>query len=312
MILSISRRTDIPAFYSEWLMNRIREGFVMVRNPMNYHAISKIDLNPQVVDCIVFWSKNPQPLFKYLDELDQNYYFYFQYTINAYGQDLEPNLPPLDKRIENFIFLSERYGKEKVIWRYDPIIITNQHTIEWHLQNFESIAKKLNGYVETCTYSFVDVYEKNQKNLGKISMQNITQAQMIDISSKLNEIAKKYNIQLKTCCETIDLSNLSIQHSCCIDKNLISRMINYKVNVKKDKNQRASCGCAESIDIGQYNTCKHGCIYCYANYNIETVKTNCNKHIPTSPLLLGVPEKDDKINNRKVTSLKEIQSTFFD
>ena len=312
MILSISRRTDIPAFYSEWMMNRIREGFVMVRNPMNYHAISKIDLNPQVVDCIVFWSKNPKPLFKYLDELDQNYHFYFQYTINAYTKDLEPNLPSLDERIENFIFLSKRYGKEKVIWRYDPIIITNQHTIKWHLQNFELIAKKLNGYVETCIYSFVDVYDKNQKNLGKVSMQNITKAQMIDISSKLNVIAKKFGIQLKTCCETIELSDLGIQHSCCIDKNLISEIINCKINVLKDKNQRASCGCIESIDIGQYNTCQHGCIYCYANYSIEAVKTNCNKHIPTSPLLLGVPEKDDKINNRKVASIKEIQSTFFD
>lgn len=311
MILSISRRTDIPAFYSKWLINCIREGFVMVRNPMNYHAISKIDLNPQVVDCIVFWSKNPQPLFQYLDELDKNYQFYFQYTINAYGRDLEPNLPTLDERIENCIFLSKRYGNEKVIWRYDPIILTDSYTIEWHLKNFETIAHKLSGYVKTCVFSFVDVYDKNRNRLSGVHMHSITREQIKQLSTQLNEIAKKFEIKLKTCCETIDLSELGVEHSCCIDPKLISKIIDCQINVKKDKNQRASCGCAESIDIGQYNTCQHDCVYCYANYNVETVKTNCKKHISTSPLLLGEVEEKDKINSRKVESLKQLQTNFF-
>lgn len=312
MILSVSRRTDIPAFYSEWFINRVREGFVMVRNPMNYHSISKVDISPNIVDCIVFWSKNPQPLFKHLDELDKNYKFYFQYTINAYDKDLEPHLPSLDERINNFIFLSKRYGKENVIWRYDPVVITDKNTIDWHLERFNYIAKKLNGFVKTCVFSFIDIYDKNKNNLNKVNIKNITQEQMILISSKLNEVAKNFNIQLKTCSEVLDLANFGISKSCCIDPVLISNIIGCNIKTTKDKNQRESCGCAESIDIGQYNTCKHGCIYCYANYSYEAVNTNCKKHIPTSPLLLGQQEADDKVNDRKVKSLKELQTTFFD
>lgn len=312
MILSVSRRTDIPAFYSEWFINRIREKSVMVRNPMNYHSISCIDLSPDVVDCIVFWSKNPKPLFKYLDELDKNYRFYFQYTINAYDKDLEPNLPSLDERIDNFIFLSKRYGKERVVWRYDPIIFTVNNTLQWHLNKFEYIANRLSGYVSSCVFSFIDVYDKNKGNLNKVKIQNIKQEEMTETAIKLKQIADKYNIQFKTCSEDIDLSMVGIEKSCCIDPNLISRIINCKIKAVKDKNQRPSCGCVESIDIGQYNTCKHGCIYCYANYSSEAVKNNCKKHILTSPLLLGEKEDGDKINFRKVKSLKELQSTFFD
>ena len=312
MILSVSRRTDIPAFYSEWFINRIREKSVMVRNPMNYHSISCIDLSPDVVDCIVFWSKNPKPLFKYLDELDKNYKFYFQYTINAYDKDLESNLPSLDERINNFIILSKRYGKEKVVWRYDPIIITGNNTLEWHLGKFEYIANKLNGYVSSCVFSFIDVYDKNKGNLNRVKIQNLQQKEMTEIAKELKKIADKYNIKLKTCSEDIDLSTVGIAKSCCIDPDLICDIINCKIKAVKDKNQRPSCGCVESIDIGQYNTCKHACIYCYANYSNEAVKNNCKKHIPTSPLLLGEKETEDKVNIRKVKSLKELQSTFFD
>ena len=175
MILSVSRRTDIPAFYSDWFVNRLREKYVMVRNPMNYHSISQIDLSPQIVDCIVFWSKNPQPLFKYLDELDENYKFYFQYTINAYDKDVEPNLPSLDERIDNFIFLSKRYGKEKVIWRYDPILITDKYNVEWHIKQFEYISNRLKGYTDACIYSFVDLYDKNITNLKTVNLQTNTE-----------------------------------------------------------------------------------------------------------------------------------------
>ena len=153
MILSVSRRTDIPAFYSDWFINRLREEVVWVRNPMNYHSISQISLAPNVVDCIVFWSKNPQPMFKYLDEIESKYKFYFQYTINAYEKDLEPNLPSLDERLNNFIYLAKRYGKERVIWRYDPIIITPKYNLEWHIKRFEYIANKLKDYTTTCVFS---------------------------------------------------------------------------------------------------------------------------------------------------------------
>lgn len=312
MILSVSRRTDIPAFYSEWFINRLKEKCVWVRNPMNYHSISEIDLSPNVVDCIVFWTKNPQPMFKYLDTIDKNYKFYFQYTINAYDKEVEPNLPLLNKRIENFIYLSNKYGKDKVIWRYDPIILTNKYNMKWHEDKFKYIAQKLQGFVSSCVFSFIDVYDKNRNNLSQLELKDINLNTIRDISQKLKTIADEFGIEIKTCSEDIDLINLGIKKSCCIDPILISNIINCKIKTKKDKNQRASCGCVESIDIGQYNTCKHGCIYCYANYSQESVKTNCLKHVPTSKLLLGQKEDGDKINKRVARSLKDLQTTFFD
>lgn len=311
MILSVSRRTDIPAFYSEWFINRLREEEVMVRNPMNYHGISKINLSPEIVDCIVFWSKNPQPMFKYLDEIEKKYKFYFQYTINAYEKDVEPFLPSLDKRLENFIYLSKRYGKEKIIWRYDPIVITPKYNVDWHIKNFEYIANKLKDYTIACVFSFLDVYDKNKSNLSKLEIQNIDNELMVDIARKIKPIAYKNGIELKTCSEDINLTELGIKKSCCIDPNLIAEIVGCNIKAVKDKNQRESCGCVESIDIGQYNTCKHGCVYCYANYSQESVKTNCLKHNKDSKLLLGNIEKEDKIHEREVKSLKELQTSFF-
>lgn len=311
MILSVSRRTDIPAFYSDWFINRLREEVVMVRNPMNYHGISKISLSPNVVDCIVFWSKNPKPMFKYLDEIEDKYKFYFQYTINAYENDMEPYLPSLDERLESFIYLSNKYGKEKVIWRYDPIVITPKYNLEWHVNRFDYIASKLKNYTYDCVFSFLDVYDKNRNNLSKLEIQEITRDIMIEIAQKLKPIADRHGIELRTCGEDIDLVYLGIKKSCCIDPILISKIVDCRIKAIKDKNQRASCGCVESIDIGQYNTCKHGCVYCYANYSQESVKNNCLKHCKTSKLLLGEIEKEDKIHEREVKSLKELQSSFF-
>lgn len=312
MILSVSRRTDIPAFYSDWFIRRLRENVVWVRNPMNYHSISEIRLSPEVVDCIVFWSKNPQPLFKYLNEIESQYKFYFQYTINAYEKDMEPNLPLLEERIHNFIYLSEKYGKEKVIWRYDPIVLTEKYTIDWHVKQFEYISKKLNGYTDACVFSFIDVYEKNKGNLSKLKLREITKEEILKISEKLSSLAANNKMELRTCSEDVDLRNLGIKKSCCVDPMLIANIINCRIKAVKDKNQRASCGCVESIDIGQYNTCKHGCVYCYANYSKESVNANCLKHITTSKLLLGEMEPEDKIHERNVKSLKDFQTTFFD
>jgi len=312
MILSVSRRTDIPAFYSEWFINRLREEVVLVRNPMNYHSVSKINLSPNVVDCIVFWSKNPKPMFKYLDEIEDKYKFYFQYTINAYENDMEPSLPSLDERLESFIYLSNKYGKEKVIWRYDPIVITPKYNLKWHINRFDYIASKLKNYTNNCVFSFLDIYDKNRNNLSKLKIQEITRDIMIEIVQKIKPIADKNGIELRTCSEDIDLVDLGIKKSCCIDPNLISKIVDCRIKAIKDKNQRTSCGCVESIDIGQYNTCKHGCVYCYANYSQESVKNNCLKHNKISKLLLGEIEKEDKIHEREVKSLKELQSSFFE
>ena len=164
MILSVSRRTDIPNYYSQWFYNRIKEGFVYVRNPMNTHQVSRIEITPDVVDCIVFWTKNPEPMMERLEELSA-YHYYFQFTLTGYGRDMEPGIPhKREKMIPVFQALSDRIGKEKVIWRYDPIIFSQRYTPEYHLKAFEQIAMALKGFTEKCVISFVDEYAKNRKN----------------------------------------------------------------------------------------------------------------------------------------------------
>lgn len=298
MIISVSRRTDIPAFYSEWFFNRIKEGFVYVRNPINKNQISKISLLPDDVDCFVFWSKNPKPLLSKLDELN-NYHFYFLFTINSYGKDLEPSVPGKKNIINTFIELSERIGKEKVIWRYDPILISKKYTIEYHFKYFESIAKLISPYTEKCVISFIDLYEKCKRNLKATDVRELSEEEILTITKGLKKISNKYNLSLKTCAESIELEFLGVGHNRCIDNLLIERILGKQIKVSKDKNQRDLCGCIESVDIGAYNTCLHGCLYCYANFNSEMVNKNSKDHSTNSPLLYGHIREMDSIRERK-------------
>lgn len=312
MILSVSRRTDIPNYYSEWFYNRIKEGYVCVRNPMNIHQVSKLDISPEVVDCIVFWTKNPEPMFARLDELSA-YKYYFQFTLTGYGKDLECNVPhKKEKMIPIFQKLSEKIGMDRVVWRYDPIIFTKTYTPEYHLKAFEQIASALNGYTERCVISFVDVYAKNKKNMEMIEAYDIEEALLIDFAGKLSEIARSNKIIIGSCAENIDLAKCGIGHNCCIDKELIENILGCKLKVGKDKNQRPECGCVESVEIGTYNTCKNGCRYCYANFSQESVLKNCNKYDVDSSLLCGILTEEDKITERKVKSLREEQISIFD
>ena len=311
MILSASRRTDIPAFFSEWFVNRIREGFVMARNPMNYNHISKINLSPEVVDCIVFWSKNPAPLVPFLDEIKKAYPFYFQYTINCYERDLEPNLPSVDERIRTFLDISEKFGKDSVVWRYDPIILTDRYTPEWHTKTFARIAERLKGYTDTCVFSFVDLYDKVKNNMKQFAVFPLSEAETETISAAFSRVAMANGMKLNTCSEAVDLSRYNIGRSCCIDKSRIEKLTGREIKAKKDNNQRPECGCIESVDIGQYNTCLHGCKYCYANYSRASVETAFEKHDPHSPLLVGNIGQNDKITERKVKSIKEQQISLF-
>ena len=184
MILSVSRRTDIPNYYSEWFYNRIKEGFLCVRNPMNYHQISEIKITPDLVDCIVFWTKNPLPMIERLDELNK-YNYYFQFTLTGYAKDIEMNLPnKKTSMIPIFQELSRKIGKQKVIWRYDPIFFSERYTVDYHLKAFESIAKALNGYTEKCVISFVDIYPKNKKNMNKIAMYDLDEEALKNFAKK--------------------------------------------------------------------------------------------------------------------------------
>jgi len=312
MILSVSRRTDIPNYYSEWFLNRITEGFVYVRNPMNPHQVSRIDITPEVVDCIVFWTKNPEPMLSRLDELD-SYDYYFQFTLTGYGKDMECNVPhKKEKMIPVFRELSKKIGKEKVIWRYDPILFTKKYTLEYHLKAFEQIATALKGYTEKCVISFVDIYAKNKKNMELINSYELDKIQLLEFAKMMSRIAKENGILIGSCAESIDLGACGIEHNCCIDKNLIERIIGCRLKVEKDKNQRQECGCMESVEIGTYNTCKNGCKYCYANYSEESVVKNGSKYDPESPILCGVLDANDKVTERRVKSLKDQQLSIFD
>ncbi len=303
MILSVSRRTDIPAFYSEWFFNRLREGFVDVRNPMNIHQISRVKITPDVIDCIVFWTKNPKAMLARLDELN-GYNYYFQLTLNPYDKRIESNVPKKNVIISAFKELSSKIGNNRVIWRYDPILLTDTIDVNYHIHYFEELAKMLTGFTKRCVISFVDLYKKTSTNTKHINLRELNMDEISRIAEAFSNIAKRYELKLVTCAENVDLSNFGIDHGYCIDPELIAQICGYNLDVKKDKNQRKECGCVESVDIGAYNTCCHGCAYCYANFNNEKVRQQSGLYIKTSSLLSGELHDDDIVKERKVVSLK--------
>lgn len=312
MIISASRRTDIPSYYSEWLINRLKEQYVLVRNPMNIHQVSKINLSPDVVDAIVFWTKNPTPMLPYLEQI-KDYTYYFQFTLSAYGPDVERNLPSKNKIIiPTFQQLSKEIGKEKVIWRYDPIFFNEQYSMEYHCKYFEVLASKLGDYTEKCTVSFMDMYRNTERNVKSLSIVKDTYEMQVELLQRFVEIAKEHGLYIDTCAEIGDYHSIGVEHAHCIDRERIERIGRFKLNVDKDTNQRAECGCVASIDIGAYNTCKNGCLYCYANYSSNTVEKNFGMHNPKSPLLFGEIDSTDVIKERKVKSLINNQMNLFD
>lgn len=286
MILSVSRRTDIPCYFSQWFYNKIQDGYVYTKNPFNPQQIRKIELSSKVIDCIVFWTKNPKPMINRLTELEP-YNYYFQFTLTGYENDIEQNLPPKKDLISTFQELSTIIGKQKVVWRYDPIIFTKKYTPEYHLKSFEQIATSLKSYTQKCVISFVDMYSKIEANMKTIGSYNLAEEELFLFAEKLSKIAKQNQMTIATCSEKIDFSKCGIEHNCCIDKTLIEQIIGHNINEKKDKNQRKECGCIASVDIGTYNTCKNGCKYCYANYSEKSVTKNFEKYDIKSPLLCG-------------------------
>ncbi len=313
MILSVSRRTDIPAFYSEWFYERVREGFVCVRNPMNANQVSRIPISPKVVDCIVFWTKNAAPMMDKLEQMEE-FDYYFQFTVNDYGRETEPYVPALSKRLETFMRLSEMIGRERVIWRYDPILFSDRYTPEYHFKSFEKIASALGAYTEKCVFSFVDVYpSKNGGSLNRMNARWLSHEKLDRFAGELARIGKQNGLMLATCAEAVSLAKHGIEHNSCIDKALIERITGAPLLVAGDK-QREHCGCAKCDDIGSYDTCPHGCIYCYANFcpNVAADRRRgCDIH---SPLLCDRIKETDKITDRPVKSYKQgyRQLTLFD
>ncbi|WP_297204231.1 DUF1848 domain-containing protein [uncultured Brachyspira sp.] len=257
MIISASRRTDIPSLHTEWFLNRLKEKYIITQNPINKNKFYRIPLNKDITDIIVFWSKNPN--IDFLKNVrDLGYKFYIHFTITPYGKTIEKNIPNKDVLIKKFIDISSLFGKDSIVWRYDPIILNDEFDINYHINNFNNFASQLNACTDECIFSFIQIYSKIKNNIKNIYVDDNDKIFLIN---SLKDIADKNNIKLKSCSQDFNLT----EKASCIDKERIQKILGYSIKEKKDKSQRKLCNCAESIDIGSYNTCKNGCIYCYAN-----------------------------------------------
>jgi DNA repair photolyase len=295
MIISASRRTDIPAFFSDWFFNRLEAGYVYVRNPIFRQNVSEVILDRDNIDGIVFWTKNPLPM---LDKLDclSGYNYYFLFTLNAYANDIELNVPSReDLIIPAFKRLSGIIGSKRNIWRYDPILFTGRYTADYHIEYFGRLAETLKDYTEKCIISFLDINNADSKRMSEAGIKKPERREIERLAKAIAEIAQSCHIKINSCAEEADLERYGITHAGCIDKELLES-IAYPLNVKKDNTQRKECGCVKSIDIGENNTCKHGCLYCYASFKRQV---SFGEHNADSPLLMGsIMEKKDTVKVR--------------
>jgi len=306
MIISASRRTDLPAAHAGWLVERFREGYVLVRNPMNARRVSRVSLRPKDVDGVVFWTKNPEPLLGRLDAF-RDYAYYFQFTLTGYDRDVEPNLPSHERRLETFLRLSEMIGPERVLWRYDPILLNGKYTPDWHLETFRRYAERLRGATRRATISFVDTYPRNKKRLEALHSAEIAEETMRTMAWEISAVARLNGMQAVSCAEEADLTDCGVGHASCVDAGLLGRISGKALQAGKDPNQRDACGCAPSVDIGAYNTCPNGCLYCYANYSPAFLKNNLAKADVHSPMLCDAPEAADTVTDRKSKPLEGVQ-----
>jgi hypothetical protein len=297
MIVSASRRTDIPAFYAEWFVNRVLAGYCTVPNPFNPQQISRVSLLPDDVDVIVFWTRNARPLFPHLDDLNaRGYRYYFQYTIMDNPRAIDVRTPSLPSSLRTFQELSDLVGPEKVIWRYDPILFSSATGVAFHIDAYRRIAEALRGYTRRSVVSIGDLYAKTHKRLRALkeeqgievfSSDTLPGERFDELMHGLVHIAKENELEIVSCAEPIDLQRYGIRPGKCIDDDLIREVFGIEVTDKKDPGQRKACGCVVSKDIGMYNTCLFGCLYCYATDSFKRARANYEKHDPTSPSLIG-------------------------
>ncbi len=312
MIISATRRTDIPSLYGEWFVNRLKEGYVLVQNPYNPNRYTKVDLSLDAVDIIAFWTKNPIPFLRYLPQIDEmGYQYFFQFTLTSYGRECEKNLPSKDKLMSAFIAMSEKIGKKRMVWRYDPIIINDVYTLQYHAEKFSYMAKILSKSANRCVISFLDEYKSLSVRMGEGYAAQMTSDNILAVSKILSDIAKENGMQIYTCAEKYDLSQFGINHGACIDKAMIEEILGATINVKRDKNQREECLCIESAEIGTYNCCANGCVYCYAVNSEKTASSNIKRHNKTSPVLIGEVNKKAIITNKCGKSIIENQISLF-
>ena len=292
MIISASRRTDLPAFYAEWFINRVRAGYCTVPNPFNPAQVSRVSLKPEDVEVIVFWTRHPRPLFPYLDELDgRGYRYYFQYTLMDNPSLLDPHTPSLDVALDTFRQLAGRVGPERVIWRYDPIVFSTLTTIEFHQNRFKYIAQSLRGCTRRAVISIVDEYRKTQKRMRELPRQGVEllacEGETLGaLMRSLVQTAQENDMEIVSCAEEIDLRPYGVRPGKCVDDEYIAKTFGLRIASQKDPGQREVCGCVASRDIGMYDTCLFGCRYCYATSSLERARANHRAHDPLAPSLV--------------------------
>ena len=297
MIVSASRRTDIPAFFGEWMYNRLLAKEAIVRNPVNAKILTRIPLSPETTDCIVFWAKDPRNFMEYLDPIARlGHRFYFQFTVTPYGEDIEPGTADKGAILESFIRLSELIGKEKVVWRYDPIIIGEKYDIAYHAKAFGDLCRELGAHTEKCVVSFADEYGFLKERFRKSSIRPPTPEEIAALAPRLKSIADSHGLLLAACCEKTDMSAFGIGRNSCVDGELANRICGTDRTYKKDPGQRRWCGCAAGRDIGTYGTCGHGCVYCYAARTANGGRV-CD---PESPILCDTIREGEKIVDPKI------------
>ena len=307
MIINTGQRTDIPAFYAEWFANRLREGFVCVRNPYNPNQVSRYRLDPAVVDAIGFCTKNPAPMFDHMDLLDPFGQYWFV-SITSYGKDIEPNVPNKHRLIEDFKRLSDRIGVNSMGWRYDPIFISERYSQDYHFRAFEQIASALDGSTKTVVISFIDLYPKVKRNFPEAK--EVHKEQRLTLGREFIKIASAHGMTVKPCAEGDELAEFGADCSGCMRIGDYEKAIGKRLNVPRKKVARAECACYLSCDIGAYNTCKHLCRYCYANAEPARVLALTRLHDPKSPFLVGNYTHGDVIHDVPQDSWTEGQPCF--
>ncbi len=291
MILNISSRTDILAFYSKWFIKRLEAGYVDVRNPFNEKLVSRIYFKD--VEAIMFCTKNPLPILDYLPKIKKPIVFHV--TITPYKKDIEPNVPPKGLIIEGVKKLSKILGKENVVVRYDPIFISDKYNIEYHKKAFNNLCMLLNGYIDKIIVSFIDDYKNVRKNNNVLRIKPFTEDIYKEIGLNFSKSAKENNITVQTCAEKRDLTEYGFIKGECLSKTLAYQLTG---KTKFKKWQERDCECVQMVDIGAYNTCLHLCKYCYANFDETKVKENKRKHDVNASMLIGHLSDEDIVKIR--------------
>ncbi|MBQ3620881.1 MAG: DUF1848 domain-containing protein [Methanosarcinaceae archaeon] len=303
MIINTGARTDTVQYYTPWLLKRFEEGYVLSRNPLFPDKVTRYELTPETVDCVEFCSKNYRPVLKDLHRITDRFHTHFQYTITAYGKDIEPGVPSVDESIRTLFELEKIVGAKRIFWRYDPVLLTDRYTIQVHLETFDYIASRLAGHVDRCVFSFIEMYRKLEKNMPELIP--MTDSDKEALAKGLGEIAAKHGIYIQTCGSDIDYSRYGIHSSGCITAEILGSANGIMFRRRKHNGMRKGCHCLESRDIGAYDTCPNGCRYCYANKDPQTAAENYRRHDPDSPLLLGRLKETDIIQQGVQTSWLE-------